>query len=200
MIVAPVTSHAQNAGVLASSSLDWLNRQLKKKAQSPVNPDIPAEMSSEIAELIKKQELSPAAEAVIRELIEKSPTRRPQGRGGNWKGIYQSRKMRCGIFFESLGEYSLILRLEHDPNVIAYFPQPPSMLLRYAGPTGKGTRAQHTPDFFVITRAGFGWIEVKPDEKLAPYEDGKSERFKKVNRCLDLPAGGGLRLAIRIHL
>ncbi|MGA8731850.1 MAG: TnsA endonuclease N-terminal domain-containing protein, partial [Terracidiphilus sp.] len=189
MIIRAATSQAQHAGVLASSTLDWLNRQVKERAQSPVNPDIPSEMSSEIAELIKKQDISPAAEAVIREVIERSPTRRPQGRGGNWKGIFQSKKMRCGIFFESLGEYSLILRLEHDPDVIAFFPQPPSMLLRYAGPTGKGTRAQHTPDFFVITRKGFGWIEVKPDDELEKYEGNQSERFKEVNRVWICPPG-----------
>ena len=63
-------------------------------------------------------------------------------------------QMKRTIQFEShRNELAAILELEHDPDVIELYDQPPPIQLHYRTAKGKAASALHTPDFFVI---GYG--------------------------------------------
>ena len=56
--------------------------------------------------------------------------------------------------------------MEHDPAVLEYFDQPPSITLRYQAKNGRPIGVLHTPDFFVIRQDAAGWEEWKMEEEL----------------------------------
>ncbi len=75
---------------------------------------------------------SEQAKALIERVRRSPPTRRVGGRAGNVSGRYPSRKMGVTIQFEShRGELAGIYELEHDPDVLEYYDQPPAIKLSY---------------------------------------------------------------------
>ena len=75
--------------------------------------------------------LSEAAREVIEHIRSSPPSRRVQSNGRNCSGNYPSQKMRGTIQFEShRNELARIYELEHDPDVLEYYDQPPSIELR----------------------------------------------------------------------
>lgn len=59
-----------------------------------------------------------------------NPTRRVGGGRDNVSGRYPSRKMGLTIQFQSHGvELPLVYEMEHDPGVLEYYDQPPSIPL-----------------------------------------------------------------------
>jgi putative transposase len=61
-----------------------------------------------------------------------SPSRRVQGRAKNVSGVYPSRKMSQTIQFEShTVELWAIYQMEHDPDVLEFYDQPPPFLIQY---------------------------------------------------------------------
>jgi putative transposase len=95
------------------------------------------------------------------------PARRVQGRLLNVCGTYASRKMGVSIQFEShLVELRAIYLMEYDRAVLEFFDQPSPLELHYQGPSGRATKAVHTPDFLVLRTDGASFEEWKPEEKL----------------------------------
>lgn len=95
------------------------------------------------------------------------PVRRVQGRLLNVCGTYASRKMGVSIQFEShTVELWAIYTMEYDPDVLEFFDQPTQLELAYPGPSGRLTKALHTPDFLVLRKDGACFEEWKPENRL----------------------------------
>jgi putative transposase len=95
------------------------------------------------------------------------PVRRVQGRLLNVCGTYASRKMGGSIQFEShTVELWAIYTMEHDREVLEFFDQPCQLELHYQGPSGRSTKALHTPDFLVLRKDGVSLEEWKPESRL----------------------------------
>ena len=76
--------------------------------------------------------LSPEAQAVVAMIRSVGPTRRVGGGRENVSGRYPSRKMGVTIQFESHRvELAFVYEMEHDPDVLEYYDQAPSILLDY---------------------------------------------------------------------
>lgn len=95
------------------------------------------------------------------------PVRRVQGRLLNVCGTYASRKMGVSIQFEShTVELWAIYTMEYDREVLEFFDQPYQLELSYPGPSGRLTKALHTPDFLVLRKDGACFEEWKPESRL----------------------------------
>ncbi len=116
------------------------------------------------------------------------PVRRVQGRLLNVCGTYASRKMGVSIQFEShTVELWAIYIMEHDREVLEFFDQPNPLELRYQGPSGRSTKALHTPDFLVLRKNGASFEEWKPEScllELMVTHPGRYQRDENGNwRC-----------------
>ncbi|HEY7413755.1 MAG TPA: Mu transposase C-terminal domain-containing protein [Ktedonobacteraceae bacterium] len=112
-------------------------------------------------------QLSTATRDFLLRVRSSPPARRVQGRLLNVCGTYASHKMGVSIQFEShLVELWAIYTMEYDRAVLEYFDQPCHLELRYRGPSGRPTKAQHTPDFLILRTDGAAFEEWKPEEKL----------------------------------
>ena len=106
-----------------------------------------------------------ATRSIINHIRSSGPSRRVAGGRSNVSGRYPSRKMGATIQFESHRvELAGIYEMEHDPNVLEYFDQPPAIKLDYASAAGKRMGVLHTPDFFVVRQQEAGWEEWKTEE------------------------------------
>src|SRR5258707_11069024 len=77
-------------------------------------------------------------------------------------GTYASRKMGVSIQFEShTVELWAIYTMEYDREVLEFFDQPYQLELHYQGPSGRPTKALHTPDFLVLRKDGASFEEWK---------------------------------------
>jgi hypothetical protein len=74
-------------------------------------------------------------------------------------------------------ELAGIYEMEHDPDVLEYFDQPPAIKLDYESATGKRMGVLHTPDFFVIRREETGWEEWKTEEELRRLNAHNPNRY-----------------------
>jgi putative transposase len=75
--------------------------------------------------------------------------------------------MGLTIQFESHRvELPLVYEMEHDPGVLEYYEQPPSIPLAYHAANGRRVSVMHTPDYFVIRQDSAGWVECKSSEDL----------------------------------
>lgn len=108
-----------------------------------------------------------------------APARRVQGRRGNVRGCFPSRKMGHTIQYESLGnELSAIYLMEYyETDVLEYWDQPPSFPLRYATKTGVQHGHLHTPDFFVLREDGAGWEEWKSADEMPALAERMPARY-----------------------
>jgi putative transposase len=108
-----------------------------------------------------------ATRSIINHIRSSGPSRRVAGGRSNVSGRYPSRKMGVTIQFESHRvELAGIYEMEHDPNVLEYFDQPPAIKLDYASAAGKRMGVLHTPDFFVVRQQEAGWEEWKTEQDL----------------------------------
>ena len=109
--------------------------------------------------------------AAITAARSRNPTRRVGGGRQNVSGRYPSRKMGVTIQFESHRvELPFVYEIEHDPAVLEYYDQPPSIPLAYPTARGRRLSVMHTPDYFVLRLGSAGWVECKTEgdlEKLA---------------------------------
>ncbi|MCI0421843.1 MAG: DDE-type integrase/transposase/recombinase [Acidobacteria bacterium] len=93
-------------------------------------------------------------------------------------GRYPSRKMGVTIQFESHRvELAFVHEMEHDPDVLEFYDQPPSFLLAYPSKKGQRLRVLHTPDYFVLRQGAAGWVECKTEEQLAKLETQCPHRY-----------------------
>lgn len=106
------------------------------------------------------------------------PSRGVRGSLGNVVGRFPSRKMGVTVQFESHKvELPVIFELEHDPDVLEYFDQPPPIELSYLAPSGRAVRARHTPDFFVLRTSSAEWVECKPEARLRSLAVSSPARY-----------------------
>ena len=124
--------------------------------------------------------LSQEARATIERIRSSPPSRRVQSRRGNVVGNYPSRKMGVTIQFEShRNELARIYELEHDPEVLEYYDQPPSIELDYLSKNGRRNRHPYTPDFFVVKKDSTGWEECKTEQELVKLIEDSPHRYQK---------------------
>lgn len=115
----------------------------------------------------QRLELAGKAQAAVAGARSRHPTRRVGGGRENVHGRFPSRKMGMTIQFESHRvELPFVYELEHDPTVLEYYDQPPSILLSYPAANGRGLSVLHTPDYFVLRQDSAGWEECKTAEEL----------------------------------
>ena len=86
--------------------------------------------------------LAEITRATITAARSRNPTRRVGGGRQNVSGRYPSRKMGVTIQFESHRvELPFVYEMEHDPAVLEYYDQPPSIPLAYPTAGGRGCRS-----------------------------------------------------------
>lgn len=125
-------------------------------------------------------QLTQAARTVVEQIRQAEPSRRVQGHRKNVSGNYPSRKMGLTIQFEShRNELARIYELEHDPDVLEYYDQPPAIELTYPAKSGHRNRHQYTPDFFVIRTHDAGWEECKTEADLVKLSQSSPHRYQK---------------------
>jgi hypothetical protein len=75
--------------------------------------------------------------------------------------------MGATIQFESHRvELPFVYEMEHDPEVLEYYDQPPSIPLAYTAANGRRLSVLHTPDYFVLRHDSAGWEECKTADEL----------------------------------
>jgi transposase InsO family protein len=134
--------------------------------------------TTSFVQLLEQLNLSQAARVVVEQIRYSNPSRRVQGGRRNVSGSYPSKKMGVTIQFEShRNELARIYELEHDPDVLEYYDQPPSIELVYQAKSGRQNRHQYTPDFFVIRTTSAGWEECKTEQDLIRLSQDSPNRF-----------------------
>lgn len=147
--------------------------------------------AEEFLRWIQRVALPEAARATVEAIRAAKPARLVGGGGRNVIGRYPSRKMGVTVQFESNHvERAFLLEYEHDPDVLEYYDQPPSIPLRFRGVRGKQIAVQHTPDFFVIRGTAAGWEECKREDELAKIAESGSLRYcKSADQSWTCPPG-----------
>jgi len=91
--------------------------------------------------------------------------------------------MGVTIQFESHRvELAFVREMEHDPDVLEYYDQPPSFLLDYKTGKHRHVRVLHTPDFFVLRTTVAGWEECKTEEELEKLSEKSPNRYCRDER------------------
>jgi putative transposase len=122
--------------------------------------------------------LAEGTQAVISEVRSRNPARRVGGGRENVSGRYPSRKMGLTIQFESHRvELPLVYEMEHDPGVLEYYDQPPSIPLAYNAASGRRLSVMHTPDYFVLRQDSAGWVECKTSKDLQELAQRTPNRY-----------------------
>ncbi len=128
--------------------------------------------------------------SVVHQIRSSDPSRRVGGGRRNVSGRYPSKKMGVTIQFESHRvELARIYELEHDPNVLEYWDQPPSYRLEYKSSTGKRIVTIHTSDYFVIRTDSAGWEECKTEEELVRWTERSPHRYCRRDDIWCCPPG-----------
>lgn len=110
--------------------------------------------------------LTPEAIDLLHLIRTSPPSRCSQGQTNNVRGKYSSVKMGHTIGFDSHRcELACIFDLEHDPEVLEYWPQPPPIRVSFVC-NGKRLVIWYTADFAVLSRTRAYYIECKPEESL----------------------------------
>ena len=122
--------------------------------------------------------LTERVRVVIDHIRSSGPARRVGGGRRNVSGRYPSKKMGVTVQFESHRvELAAVYELEHDPDVLEYFDQPPSFKLDYDSADGRRMGVLHTADYFVIRSGSAGWEECKTEEELVLLNRKNPNRF-----------------------
>nr|WP_290221389.1 Mu transposase C-terminal domain-containing protein [Trichocoleus desertorum] len=117
---------------------------------------------------------------VVQDVRSSNPSRRVLGSRVSVTGFYSSRKMGLTIQFEShRNELARIYELEHDPDVLEYYDQPPPIELIYQAKSGRENRHLYTPDFFIIRVNSAGWEECKTEQELTKLSQDSPNRYSK---------------------
>ena len=130
------------------------------------------------------------AQSVITQIRRSEPSRRVGGGRMNVVGRYPSRKMGVTIQFESHRvELPVIFELEHDLAVLEYYDQVPAIKLDYRSADGKRLGVLHTPDFFILSADGAGWVECKTEEDLSRLSERNPNRYHREGQRWMCPPG-----------
>jgi putative transposase len=132
----------------------------------------------ELYSLCQRLEFSEEAQAVIRNIRASEPSRRVEGRAGNFPVRYASNKMLRTIQAEShRNELAGVREKEHDKNTLEYYDQPPPIKLEYHAKSGRKVAVLYTPDYFVIRKDSAGWEEWKLEEELVRLAEESPNRY-----------------------
>ncbi|MGA2889809.1 MAG: Mu transposase C-terminal domain-containing protein [Terracidiphilus sp.] len=124
--------------------------------------------------------LTQAAREAIATIRQGRPARRVGGGQRNVAGRYPSRKMGFTIQFESHRvEMPFIYEAEHDPQVLEFYDQPPSIPLCYRAANGRRLSVMHTPDYFVLREGSASWVECKTEEDLEALAIRSPNRYAR---------------------
>jgi transposase InsO family protein len=147
--------------------------------------------SEEFLQWCDRLSLSQEARQVVERVRSAGPTRRVGGGRDNVSGRYPSRKMGVTIQFESHRvELAFIYEMEHDPDVLEYYDQAPSILLDYESAREKRLAVMHTPDYFIIHRDSAGWQECKHERELETLAQKSPNRYcRNEDGCWRCPPG-----------
>jgi putative transposase len=72
-----------------------------------------------------------------------------------------------------------IYQMEHDPDVLEFYDQPPPFLIQYKNNKGRNIGHYHTPDFFVLRQEGACWEEWKTVKELEKLSQKYPGRYQK---------------------
>jgi hypothetical protein len=137
----------------------------------------------------ERLKLTEQTRTAVAQVRSRNPTRRVGGGRNNVSGRYPSRKMGVTIQFESHRvELPFVYELEHDPNVLEYYDQPPSIPLSYQAANGRNLAVLHTPDYFVIRQDSAGWEECKTSDDLEKLRKQPQPILPEWRREVVLPA------------
>lgn len=133
--------------------------------------------------------LTEKACATVAAARSRTPSRHVGGGRHSVSGRYPSRKMGMTIQFESHRvELPFVYEVEHDPQVLEYYDQPPPIPLAYHAATGRRLSVMHTPDYFVLRQGSAGWVECKTPEDLEKLAIKSPHRYLRDTdgnwRCL----------------
>jgi transposase InsO family protein len=105
-------------------------------------------------------------------------------------GRYPSKKMGVTIQFESHRvELAGIYEMEHAPDVLEYYDQPPSIKLLYESASGRRMGVLHTSDYFVLRENSAGWEEWKTEEDLHKLAGHNRNRYREADGKWRCPPG-----------
>lgn len=123
---------------------------------------------AEIQALFDKHGVPEAGRLRIQAIRHEPPGRRADGGSRSQTIRYCSRKMEFVVEAESYeGEYAALVTWEHDPDVYEIYGQPCHKLkLSYRGANGRAISHMSTPDFFLIGKDGFTFVECKLQKTL----------------------------------
>lgn len=110
----------------------------------------------------------PAGRRLILDAAKYAPVRKVASKGGgNVIGPLQSLKMQRSVETESRHlEFPMAVGLEHDPEVLEYYPQPSRLKFEVIDADGEIHAIDHTPDYLVITEREVWYQECKHWSKL----------------------------------
>src|SRR6267154_3335211 len=98
----------------------------------------------ELLHWCQRLNLSQEARNMIEQVRSSDPARRVQSGTRSVSGTYPSKKMNVTIQFESHRvELAAVYEMEHDPDVIEYYDQPPSFKLDYESAGGRRMGVLH---------------------------------------------------------
>ncbi len=72
-----------------------------------------------------------------------------------------------------------IYQMEHDPQVLEFYDQPPPFKIQYKNNKGRNIGHYHTPDFFVLRQEGACWEEWKTVKELEKLSQKYPGRYQK---------------------
>lgn len=134
---------------------------------------------AELQNWFQRLRVSDEAQALIRRVRSSDPARRVGGGRRNVSGRYPSRKMGVTIQFESHRvELPQVYVMEHDPDCLEYYDQPPPIKLEYKALSGRQLGVLHTADYFAIRMDNAGWIECKTEEDLRRLAHEAPNRYR----------------------
>ncbi len=146
--------------------------------------------NEELLAWFQRVRLPESGRSIVHQIRSSDPARRVGGGRRNVSGRYPSKKMGITIQFESHRvELARIYELEHDPNVLEYWDQPPSYKLEYKSALGKRVVAIHTSDYFVIGTDSAGWEECKTEEELLRWSERSPHRYCRSDDTWYCPPG-----------
>lgn len=115
--------------------------------------------------IMERLKLGPTARAII-ERVRARPHTRAHSGPGTAQARYASAKMGMVIQGSMRVEYPVILELEHDPSVLAYWDKPAPIKVPISLANGKQHTVLMTPSYLVIHRDRVVWLEIKSEREL----------------------------------
>lgn len=105
------------------------------------------------------------------------------------KTEYQSLKMGTAVNTESrTGELAFAVHLDHDPDVVGFYEQPPAVDCHRVQKSGRSRLIAYRPDFLVLHKEGPCVVQIKPESKLNKLADESPDWIIEGDNYRDLAA------------